>query len=614
MKIKDKLIDIKDWFQALSKVNHSRRIFLSFAGKTIALLSALPLLKSMGSHANAATVSSKAHKTMFTMKGENDILLRNGFIIDGSGEKGFNGSLLIRENRIEKISPGEIKATGRVIDCAGLVIMPGIIDAHSHMDWYLPIKGHDDLKLPFTAQGVTTFVAGQCGYGVAGFRKNTAFIDKISRGILIPLPIEWDTMGNYFDYMKRSGMTHNMMILAGHGTTRTSIRGFNPTPMNRDELKEMLALLERAMDEGAAGVSLGLQYEPGIFATGDELREIAKLVKRKNKLLTVHLRAYSALSPGYPMSTPKILLDYVSPFDGYEPHNLLAIEEMLNVARETGVRLQISHLIFVGTRTFKTCEEALKLVDRAIKQGVDVKFDTYAYHCGQSIINVLLPAWFLAKVPGAYNDKKMLSKLKSDLGLIQRFLGFGIKDIQIVYANHEELNQYNGMFLDQIAQKRGMDWFDSSMDIARKSKGVANVLNHSYSNLPIIETLMRHPASLFMTDALPAMRGIQNPAFSGNFPRFFQLAREKKIISLEEAVYKMSGATAERYGIKDRGFLKDGLMADITVFDWKNIRDNNTLSETSKAPTGIQAVFINGKQVVSKGKIDAAIRAGKIIV
>jgi N-acyl-D-amino-acid deacylase len=409
-------------------------------------------------------------------------------------------------------------------------------------------------------------------------------------------------------------MTHNMMTLAGHGTTRTSIRGFQAAPLNRAEMKEMLALLEQAMDEGATGVSLGLQYEPGIFATGEELREIAKLVKRKNKLLTVHLRAYSSLAPGYPMSTPKILLDYVSPFDGYEPHNLLAIDEMLNVARETGVRLQISHLIFVGTRTFKTCEDGLKRIDRAIKQGVDVKFDTYAYHCGQSIINVILPAWFLAKVPEAYSDKKMLAKLKSEFELIQRFLGFGIKDIQITYANSEELNQYNGMFLEQIAKKRGMDWFDNTMDIARKSKGVANVLNHRYSNLPIIETLMRHPASLFMTDALPATQGVQNPAVYGNFPRFLQFAREKKIISLEEAVYKMSGATAERYSIKDRGFLKEGLAADITVFDWKNIRDNNTLTETSKAPTGIEAVFINGKQVVSKGKVDAAIRAGKIIV
>ena len=159
-----------------------------------------------------------------------------------------------------------------------------------------------------------------------------------------------------------------------------------------------------------------------------------------------------------------------------------------------------------------------------------------------------------------------------------------------------------------------MDWFDNTMDFAQKSKGVAQTLNHSCSNLPIVEALMRHPASLFMTDTLPAVRGVQNPALSGNFPRFFQLSREKKIITLEEAVYKMSGATAERYSIKDRGFLRERLAADITVFDWKNIRDNNTLTETSKTPTGIQAVFINGKQVVKKGKVDNAIKAGKIIV
>ncbi|MEI6609937.1 MAG: amidohydrolase family protein [Deltaproteobacteria bacterium] len=615
MNIKDKLINIKNWLESLSQTSHSRRRFLSFAGKTLALFSALPLLlKSMGRSASAATVSPNAAKIAATMPGGKYILLKNGFIVDGSGKKGFNGNLLIHDNKIEKVSAREIPAAAQVIDCAGLVIMPGIIDAHSHMDWYLPIKGHNELKLPFTAQGVTTFMAGQCGFGVAGFRKKSPFknmIDVRTRGLF---NMEWDTMAQYFDRMKQNGMPHNMMTLAGHGTTRTSIRGFNAAPMSRDEMKEMLALLEQAMDEGAAGVSLGLQYEPGIFTTGEELREIAKLVKKKNKLLTVHLRAYSALAPGYPMSTPKILLDYVSPFDGYEPHNLLAIDEMLKIAREIGVRLQISHLIFVGSRTFKTCEEGLKRIDKAIQQGVDVKFDTYAYHCGQSIINVILPAWFLAKVPGAFNDKKMLSKLKSELGLIQRFLGFGTKDIQITYANSEELNQYNGMFLEQIAQKRGMDWFDNAMDVARKSKGVAQVLNHSYSNLPIVESLMRHPASLFMTDALPATKGVQNPAISGNFPRFLQLAREKNIISLEEAVYKMSGATAQRYSIKDRGFLREGLAADITVLNWKNIRDNNTLTETSKTPTGIESVFINGKQVVKKGKVDAAIKAGKIIV
>ena len=192
-------------------------------------------------------------------------------------------------------------------------------------------------------------------------------------------------------------------------------------------------------------------------------------------------------------------------------------------------------------------------------------------------------------------------------------LGFGVKDIQITYANHPELNRFNGLFLADISKRRGMDWFENTMDFARKSNGLANILNHGYSNLAVVEALMASPAALFMTDALPAPQGVQNPAMFGNFPRFFQLAREKRLISLEEAVRKMSGATAERYGIKDRGFLREGMAADITVIDWNRIRDNNTFADTSQTPTGIAAVFINGRQAMSRGKVNGAMKAGKTL-
>lgn len=596
--------------------NHSRRRFLSLLGKGFAFLTAFNGLRLVsGKSAASAAAKTIGKKTaVASASGGKLTLLKNGLIVDGSGKKGFKANLLIRDKKIEKITTEDIQPEGHVIDCSNLVVMPGIIDSHSHMDWYLPIPGHDEqLKLPFTAQGVTTFIAGHCGHGSAGFRKNSQYMSMLEARTKDLYRINWTTMPQYYEAVKKSGMTHNMMVLAGHGTTRTSIRGFNADPMSRDEMKEMLLLLEQAMDDGAAGVSFGLQYEPGIFAGKEEISEVARLIKKKNKVLSVHLRAYSALAPGYPMSVPKILLDYVMPFDGYEPHNLMAIDEMIDIARQTGVRLQISHLIFVGTRTFKTCENALKRIENAIKQGVDVKFDTYSYHCGQSVINVVFPAWFLAKLPQAYSDPKMLSKLKGEWEQTMRFLGFGVKDIQITYAGHPELNRYNGMFMADIAKKRGVDWFQNTIDFSRITKGRARVLNHSYSNLANVEALIVHPASFFMTDALPDVEGVQNPAISGNFPRFFQLSREKKLISLEEAVYKMSGAAAQRYQIKDRGFLKEGLAADITVFDWKNIRDNNTVTETSKAPSGIEAVFINGKQVVSKGKVDGSIKAGEII-
>lgn len=599
----------------------SRRKFLHFVAKSLAFIASVPFVdrffrNEKSIHASAADALRGAPDMAVKVKKGARTLLKNGYIVDGSGTRGFNGSLLFNGGTIEKIfrEGEEISFEGNSLDCDGHVIAPGFIDAHSHMDRYLPVKGHDNLKMPFTAQGITTFIAGNCGYGAAGYKRNSEHMDKVGFVTKDLYDVKWYTMEKYFQVVKGVGMSHNMMVFVGHGTTRASIRGFDPSPLTPSEMKEMLALLEEAMDQGACGVSLGLQYEPGIFADTAELREVAKLVKKKNKILSVHLRAYSALSGSYPVSTMKVLFDYVMPFDGYTPHNILALEEMLGIARETGVRLQVSHLIFVGERTFKTYGDALKLIEQAAKDGVDVKFDTYSYHCGTSRINVFISPWFLAKVPGAYNDKKMLARLEKELTTIKRFLGYGYEDIQITYANNDALNKYNGMFLTDIAKQRGVDPFVNFTDFARLSGGTAAVLNHRYSNMEIVEALTRHPLSIFMTDAIPALEGVQNPACSGAFPRFFQLAREKNLAPLEEIVYKMTGAAAERFGVKNRGLLREGYAADITVFDRNAVRDNNTLTKTDMAPWGIDAVFINGRRVLDQGKPDPSIRAGVVLV
>ena len=529
------------------------------------------------------------------------LLLKNGLIVDGTGKKAFTGDLLIRGERIEMVTPDELIFRGKTIDCTGKVVAPGFIDAHSHMDWILPIDGYAQLKTPFTAQGVTTFVAGNCGHGVAGFRRNSQYrkmLEARTRGLF---SLKWDSMAEYFSFLRKSGITHNLVNLAGHGTTRMSIRGYKPTPMSGEEMREMLTLLEEAMDQGAYGVSFGLQYEPGIFATLDELKQVARLVKKKDKIVTSHMKAYSSLSGTYPLK----------PFG--RPHNLLAIEDMLKVARETGVRMQLSHLIFVGEDTWDTCEEALELIDRAIQEGIDVKFDTYAYHCGTSIINVFFPEWFLARAPEVYNDRWALLKLRAQLELIVLLLGFGYEDIQITYANHPDLNRYNGMFLKDIAKKRGMSQFDNFIDFAKKSRGMARVLNHRYSNLDNVKALMKHPAALFMTDATVATKGAQNPACFGNFPRFLQYARDFRLLSLEEVVYKMTGASAERFKVKERGSLQKGYAADITVFDWERVRDNNTPEKTDQNPSGIEAVFINGKQVLGSGGVRETLAAGMVL-
>jgi N-acyl-D-amino-acid deacylase len=220
----------------------------------------------------------------------------------------------------------------------------------------------------------------------------------------------------------------------------------------------------------------------------------------------------------------------------------------------------------------------------------------------------------LANVPANYHDEKALKRLEAELNFMSKALGFGYDDIQLTNAQHPDLNEYNGLFLAEIADKRGMKPFDVAIEIAEKSGGRARVLNHKYSNMEIIESLMKYNGCLFMTDATPAPEGVQNPAAFGSFPLLLQYARDRKLLSLEEAVRKMTGANAERVNLKDRGILKKGLAADITVFDWNGVKDNNTVTDTDNAPTGIEAVFMNGRQVKKNGKVDGSANAGKVLL
>ncbi len=532
------------------------------------------------------------------------ILFKKGLIADGTGKRAYVGDVLVNRDVIEKVTRGDIGFTGKTVDCAGKVIAPGFIDEHSHNDWLLCRKNHADMLKSFTAQGITTFVTGNCGFGVAGFEKNSTFkkfIEKQTGGFLGNEHIEWDTMDQYYAVLKRQGISHNMVNLAGHGTSRMSIRGYKPDPMSAGEMAVLLRLLDESMEQGCYGVSLGLQYEPGIFATADELMQVARLVKKHDKILTVHKKAYSSLSPTYPLVPVGA------------PHNILALKEMLDIARKTGVRLQVSHLIFVGTDTWDTCGKALAMIEKAQRDGVDVKFDTYSYHCGTSVISVVLPAWFLGRVPEVYNDRKALLRLEMEFRVIKFLLGFGYEDIQITNALQPDLDRYNGMFLGDIAEKRGMGQFENFIDMVKKTGGKARVLNHRYSSLDNVKELMRHPSSLFMTDAIPAPDGVQNPGSFGCFPRFLQFAREYRVITMEEAVRKMTGATAERFRIPKRGFLKEGYAADITLFDWKRVRDNNTDLKTDAAPSGIEAVYVNGKLVMENGKTDTAVLTGTVV-
>jgi len=596
----------RDFIRWLMKVASTSAVFTLFGGGTFRKSKA-------GATQSAQQTNVPVAEGQLTIEsiGKQRTLLKDGLIVDGTGRKAFKGSLLIDGQKIEKVISEAVSFDGNTIDCTGKVIAPGIIDMHSHMDWVLPATSRNDLTTPFTRQGVTTFIGGNCGFGVAGFKNgsrdltaespNQDFYKTVNRRTKGLYDLQWDTIDGYFDYLQRHGTTHNLATLVGNGTTRASLQGYDPTPMTGNRMQAQMYLLEEALEQGARGVSFGLQYEPDVFVTLDEFKKVAVLVKQKDKIITVHMKAYSALSGTYPLK-----------FYG-TPHNLIAIEDMLGIARETGVSMQLSHLIFVGERTWKSYEKAFELIDQAIQDGVDVKFDTYAYHCGVSHINVVLPEWFLARIPEVFNSRWALLKLRGELTLIKNLLGFGYEDIQITKANHPDLEQYNGRFLKDIARRRDMGEFENFIDFVQKSNGTAAVLNHRYSNLDQVKAMIQHPASLFQTDATVHLEGVQNPAAFGNFPRILQYARDDDLLSLEEVIHKMSGASADRFGIQDRGTLVENNAADIMVFDWHHVKDNNTDIKTAETPSGIDYVFINGTLALDQGKINTGTRPGAVL-
>jgi N-acyl-D-amino-acid deacylase len=531
-------------------------------------------------------------------------LLRDGLIVDGSGRSGYHGDLLIRDGRIADIGAGlpVPEATG-VVDCRGHVIAPGFIDMHSHNDWFMAAAEHNAATRPFLYQGITTFVTGNCGFSAAGFDPSRPHLSRIRNLVFkaIGLKLHWHSVDDYFSVLEANGLTHNLLLLAGHGTVRTAIRDFRPGVLDADEQRLMRHDLASALEQGAAGVSLGLQYAPGIFAPLAELEAVARIVRRHDKILTVHPRALSTLSGAYPYRP-------LGP-----PHNLQAIADMITLAHRTGVRIQFSHLLFFGTRTWRTAAEALALFDQARREGIDLHFDTFFHHCGASLIHVVLPAWFLARVPGAYRNRALLLRLQTEMMGMKYLLGFDFSDIIVADAVHPKFRPHNGQTVAAIARRLGKSPFRTFIRLAAASRGQARVLMFKYSSTAIVRALMRHPAAHFMTDAWVEPAGTQNPGAFGAFPGFLQTVRKEKTIRLEAAVHKMTGANAERFGLNDRGRLQKGLAADITVFDPRNICDNTSSRATDRLPAGVHHVFINGRPALREGEPVDDVRAGCVL-
>ena len=546
------------------------------------------------------------------------ILVKGGMIVDGTGDEPFTGHLLIENDRIIAVvdagSPdaGNLLSseTDQVVEAEKLVVSPGFIDCHSHFDWMLPLSNHQEFLYPVIEQGITTVITGNCGFSPAPSTDASRGTFKEYSEFLMdtPFDIQWRGMDGFLNYLDSpEGILFNNVQLMGHGTVHiAAVNDFVRQP-DREEFQQIIAMTEEGLAQGAFGFSLGLMYPPGLFAPTKDLEKLAEVVAENDKIMTVHSRAYSRYSGSYP------IIPFIS-----RPHNLRALEEVLTIGINTGVKLQISHFIFVGRKSWPTVDKALRMIEAAQNKGLRVMMDIFPHFCGNSYLTVFLPAWFTENLEKYLANPKAVRRLKFELNMAKCLLGFDLNDIQIMEARYQDGEKYNGLILGQIAAMENMAPLDVMLKIIKKSDGKARQLTWGYSgddeNEWLIEKLMQHPLCLFETDTLLLSKGFANPSSYGAFPRILgRFVRDKKTLSLAEAVSKMSGKTADWFGIRDRGKIKPGQYADLVLFDPDTIADNTTAKDTARRPAGIEKVMTNGQWVVENGRYLQGGKPGRVV-
>lgn len=515
-------------------------------------------------------------------------LIKNAKIYDGSGAPAFFGDVLIEGERIVQIAASiPMEDEFKVVDLSGLSLAPGFIDAHSHNDWFALRKDALKYFAPFIKQGITTFVSGNCGLAATGFSDETAHKDKIGGGLFFFHDAA--PRGQVKDFLKAADgkMPCNMAVLAGHCTARASASGSVSRELTAQEEKQMLDTLELALQQGAAGISLGLMYDPGLYADTEELKKVARLCEKYNRPLTVHPRANSAVS----MSYPELL---------GRSHLLRAVDELAEVVSGTKTKLHYSHAIFVGRRSFKDKDAFLEIVDRLRKQGIDMMFDIYNETLGVSVITVILPAWYQAMTPEERKKPLVRAKLSILVYASSLLLGFGFKDIEIAYIG-EGYEKYEGKSVHRIAKEEGMSDLAAYLMLCEKSNFQGRVNMGPYTTPKIISQFEKDPRCLYMTDAWVEDHGVQNPAIYDCFPKFLRDALLGTGDTMEKTVARMTGATAERFNLRDRGYIRPGYYADLTVFSEEELK--NAIPNQKKS-FGIRKVWINGKRVLDGEMLD----------
>lgn len=516
-----------------------------------------------------------------------DLLVRGGTVVDGTGAPGKRADVAVTDGRITEVGAVTARRALRMIDARDMVVAPGFVDIHSHSDESMFVNSALESALH---QGVTLVVCGNCGGSSAPVRGLAA--EEADRELeRIGVKRTWSHFYEYAAAVERSGASINACSYVGHGTLRMCVMGAEARRATSDELGEMRALLARAMDEGAVGLASGLIYPPSAYGDTDELAALCEIVRAKGGLYASHIR-----------NEGDKLLD--------------AIEENLEVGRRSRVRVQLSHHKAAGMRNWGKVRESVARIEAARGAGVDVQADQYPYTASSTGLSVTIPNWVheggSAKLCERLADPAVRSRIRDE----ETETGRAWDRIVIARARHRPL--YSGRSVADLAREAGKDPLEWTCDTLVEHDGAVDIIHHSMSE-DDVRFVMRQPWIAVGSDSRanapygPLSFGKPHPRSYGTFPRVLgHYARDEHVVSLEDAVRKMTSLTATHLRLRDRGVVRPGAWADLVVFDPSRVRDTATFDEPHRYPEGIAYVVVNGTVALDAGATTDE-RAGRFL-
>jgi N-acyl-D-amino-acid deacylase len=518
-----------------------------------------------------------------------DLAIRGGLVIDGTGAPGREADVLVAEGRVVAIEARSPRRAAREIDARGRVVAPGFIDIHTHSDFTLPLNPRAEGKI---RQGVTTEVVGNCGFSAAPALPGTAAMLREYLAASAPwLPFRDTTFAEYLDGF--APVSVNTIMQVGHNTLRLMTVGMERRPPTPGELARMEALLEDALAAGAIGLSSGLFTAPGSYAEPDEILALARVLARRGGTYASHIRDEAN-------------------------HVFEAVREAIAVAEATGVHVQIAHLKLSGTDNWGGAGRLLGEIDAARRRGLRVDCDQYPYDTGTNPLRNLLPTWVQeGGVPAMLTrlaDPAVRARIRTDIARngLNNFGAIPSWDaVRVAVSPH--LPEEAGRTLGEIARRRGIDPLDAVCDVLVEDRGHTRILIRSMAEADV-DAIVRAPWVLVGSDgnALaphgPTGQGKPHPRYYGTFARVIgQCVREQGLLTLPQAVFKMTGGSAAALGLGDRGVLREGAWADITVFDPATVADQATYDDPHRYASGISTVVVNGELVIDGGEHTGAL-------